>query len=208
MRLLGRRRQLLKQEEVKENILDAARKVVAEEGFQGLSIRKITKLIDYSPGIIYHYFQNKQAIIEALVSEGYGRILTSIASVPRNESQPEAEIREAFVKYIRAALAAPEEYKAFLLNDNPSILAKTSLLAKGTMERSRTLQALGSGIRRGVEMGKFAPCDLELTAQILWTSVFGLTIKIIIEGNIPQEQIDRLIDQHFELIFHGLMARD
>lgn len=208
MRLLGRRRQLLKQEEVKENILDAARKVVAEEGLQGLSIRKITKLIDYSPGIIYHYFQNKQAIIEALVSEGYGRILASISSVPRNESQPEVEIREAFVKYIKAALAAPEEYKAFLLTDNPSILAKTSLLARGTMERSRTLQALGEGIRRGVEMGKFAPCDPELTAQILWTSIFGLTIKIIIEGDIPQEQIDRLIDQHFELVFHGLMARD
>lgn len=208
MKPLGKRRQLLKQEEIKANILNAARKVVAEEGFQGLSIRKITKLIDYSPGIVYHYFQNKEAIIEALVTEGYERILASISSVSRNEGQPEAEIKEGFTKYIRAALAAPEEYKAFLLNENPSVLTKTSLLAQGIMERSRTLRALGEAIRRGIEMGRFAPCDPELMAQVIWTSVFGLIIKIIIEGNIPQEQIDRLIEQEFKLLFYGLMVRN
>lgn len=205
---MGRKRQLRQQEEIKEQILKAARQVVAEEGFSGLSIRKITKRIDYSPGSVYHYFRNKEEIIEALVTEGYERILAAIAAVPRNEEQPEAEIKEAFTKYIRAALAAPEEYKAFLLNDNnPSILAKTSLLAKGIMARSRTLQALGAVIRRGVETGRFDPCDPELTAQVIWTSVFGLIIKIIIEGNVPPEQIDRLIEQEFALLFRGLMAR-
>lgn len=208
MRPLGRRRQFLKQEEVKGNILNAARKVVAEEGFQGLSIRKITKQIDYSPGIVYHYFRNKEEIIEALVTEGYERILAAITTVPRNEGQPEAEIKVVFTKYIRAALAAPEEYKAFLLNERPSILVKTSLLDRGIMERSRTLQALGEAIQRGVETGRFAPCDPELTAQVIWTSVFGLILKIIIEGNIPPEQIDRLIEQNFKLLFSGLMARE
>ena len=205
---MGRKRQLLKQEEVKEKILDAARKIVAKEGFQGLSVRKITKLMDYSPGIIYHYFKNKEAIVEALVSEGYGRILATVATVSREESSPEAEIKERFTKYIKAALAAPEEYKAFLLNDNPAVLEKTPLLTKGIMERSRTLQALGKGIRKGIEMGRFTPCDPELTAQVLWTAAFGLIIKIIIEGNIPPEQIDRLINRHFELVFHGLIARE
>ena len=207
MRSLGRKRQFLKQEEIKANILNAARKVVAEEGFQGLSIRKITRLIDYSPGIVYHYFQDKEEIVEALVNEGYERILASIASVPRNETQPETEIKEIFTKYLKAALKAPEEYKTFLLSENPSILAKTSLLSKGIMQRSRTLQALGEVIQRGVELGKFTPCDPELTAQIIWTSVFGLIIKIIIEGNIPEEQIERLIEQEFKLLFNGLLAR-
>ncbi|HEY8392528.1 MAG TPA: TetR/AcrR family transcriptional regulator [Capillibacterium sp.] len=205
---MGRRRQLLKQEEIRAAILDAARQVVAEEGFSGLSIRKITKRIDYSPGIVYHYFHNKEELMEALVTEGYERILASIASVPHNEEQPEAEIKEVFTKYIRAALAAPEEYKAFLLNDNPSILARTSLLDKGVLARSPTLRALGGVIRRGIETGRFAPHDPELTAQVIWTSVFGLILKIITERNIPPEQINRLVEQEFNLLFRGLMARD
>ncbi|HEY8344082.1 MAG TPA: TetR/AcrR family transcriptional regulator [Bacillota bacterium] len=205
---MGRKRQLLKQEEVRSKILDAAREIVAKEGFRGLSVRKITKLMDYSPGIIYHYFKNKEAIVEALVSEGYGRILATVATGSREGSSPEAEIKERFTKYIKAALAAPEEYKAFLLSDNPTIQEKTSLLAKGVMEHSRTLQALGKEIQKGIEMGRFSPCDLELTAQVLWTMVFGLIIKIIIEGNITPEQIDRLINRHFELVFHGLIARE
>jgi AcrR family transcriptional regulator len=202
----GRKHQILKQEKVKANILDAARKIVAEEGLQGLSVRKITRRIDYTPGIIYHYFHNMEAIIEALASEGYQRILASIAAVARNEKQPEAEIKEAFTKYIQAALAAPQEYKAFLLSDNPSILTKTALLAMGTLEHSRTLQVLGNCIQRGIDMGRFVACDPELTAQILWTATYGLILKIIMEGNIPPVQIDRLIDHHFTLLFHGLMA--
>ena len=170
-----------------------------------MSIRRSIQ-IDYSPGIVYHYFRNKEEIIEALVTEGYERILAAITTVPRNEGQPEAEIKAVFTKYIRAALAAPEEYKAFLLNERPSILVKTSLLDRGIMERSRTLQALGEAIQRGVETGRFAPCDPELTAQVIWTSVFGLILKIIIEGNIPPEQIDRLIEQNFKLLFR-IMAR-
>ena len=205
---MGRKRQFQKKEEVKEKILDAARTIVDEEGLQGLSVRKITKLMDYSPGSIYHYFKNKEAIVEALVSHGYGRILASVASVPRCANQPEAEIKEIFTKYIRAALDAPEEYKAFLLNDKPSILAKTSLLAKGIMKQNQALQALGNAIRRGMEMGRFTSGDPELTAQVLWTAAFGLIIKIIVEGNIPLEQIDRLINRHFELVFQGLITRD
>lgn len=204
---MSKDRQLRKQEIIRQAILDAAREIVAKEGVQGLSIRKITGAIEYSPAIIYHYFKDKNEIVESLVSEGYGKILESIRDVTPNEEAPEQEIKDIFTNYIRAALASPEEYKAFMLQDDPSILQKTVLLQRGISDTSPTIKALREAILRGIRQERFAPADAELTAQILWTSAFGLIIKLIYEKSVPEEQVNRLIERHFDLLHLGMLAR-
>lgn len=204
---MGRERQVRKQEEIRKSILSAARDIISVEGLPGLSIRKITKAIDYSPAIIYHYFKDKNEIVQALVSEGYERIVASIGLAERNDDEPEQEIRQAFTMYIKAALSSPADYKAFMLNDDTSLLEKTVLLRQGISLTSRTLKVLCDNIQRGINQGRYAPCDPELTAQIFWTSTFGLIIKLIIEKDIPQDQIDRLVDRHFSLLFNGIIQK-
>lgn len=204
---MARGRPPRRQAEVRERILDAAREIVSREGIQGLSIRKITRAVDYSPAIVYHYFKDKDEIIETLVREGYQRILSAIGAVERNADEPEAEIAQAFTNYIRAALRYPEEYKAFILNTDPEVLERTALLRRGISRERETLQVLCRNLERGVKQGRYAPWDTELTAQILWTSSFGLLLKLIIEKNIPQEQVDRLLEHHFTVLFHGLLRR-
>ncbi|SET17015.1 transcriptional regulator, TetR family [Natronincola peptidivorans] len=204
---MKKNRQLLKQEEVRNFILDAARNIISQDGIQGLSIRKITNAIDYSPAIIYHYFKDKNEIVETLVMEGYGRILAAIKSVARNEEAPEKEMKEVFTNYIMAALQNPEEFKAFMLNDDPMVLKKTSILHKGICEESPTMQLFRENVQRGIDQGRVAPCDPEITAQIIWTSVFGLIIKLMVEKDIPQEQVERLIEHNFTILFNGIMIR-
>lgn len=205
---MSKERQLRRQEEIRQKILDIARDIVTKEGIQGLSIRKITNAIDYSPAIIYHYFKDKNEIIELLVKDGYKRILDSISSVKRNEDEPEKELREAFDNYIRAALESPEVYKAVVLSDDPSILTKTSILKKGITKDSKTFKLLYENLRRGIDKKKYLQYDIELTAQILWTATFGLIIKLIIEKDISTEQVNRLIDQLFNILFKGIMIRN
>ncbi|WP_438446100.1 TetR/AcrR family transcriptional regulator [Gorillibacterium sp. sgz5001074] len=203
---MTKQRQLRKQEEIRRTILDAARQIVLREGVQGLSIRKITSAIEYSPAIIYHYFKDKNEIVESLVGEGYAKILDSIRTLPKNIAEPELELKEMFTRYIRAALEAPEEYKAFMLQEDPAVLSRTSLLARGISETSPTMQALSQVIERGIRLNRFAAADPELTAQILWTSTFGLLMKLILEKNVTEEQTERLIERHFELLFQGLLG--
>jgi AcrR family transcriptional regulator len=51
-------------EETRKNILKAAREIVKQEGWQGLSMRKIADKIEYTAPIIYEYFANKEAILQ------------------------------------------------------------------------------------------------------------------------------------------------
>lgn len=205
--MISRERQMREHKETKNKILDTARNIIAKEGIEGLTIRKITSAIDYSPASIYHYFTDKNEIIARLVKDEYKKILTSVISVERNEESPEKEMKEIFIRYIKGALNFPELYLAFMLNSDNTILKKTALLNKGTSKKSPTLKLLTGNIQRGIEQGCYRPCDPELTAQIIWTSTFGLIVKVLIEKNISDEQIDRLTEEHFKILFNGILTK-
>lgn len=204
---MTKERQQRKQEEIRSIILEAARDIISRDGVKGLSIRKITNEIEYSPAIIYHYFKDKNDIVETLVGEGYKKIVDSLTSVVRNEAEPEKEIKEVFSNYIKTALENKEEYMAIMLNDNPTVLQKTKILEKGVSSKSRTMQLLCETLQKGIDQQRFKSLDVELTSQILWTSAFGLTIKLMMENNLPEEHINNLIEHQYEILFNGIMKK-
>ena len=205
---MSKERQAHKREEIRNLILNTAREIISKGGVQALSIRKITKEIDYSPAIVYHYFKDKNEIIELLVADGYKRILDLISKVNINEDEPEKEIQEVFINYIEGALNFSEEYKAFILNDDPKVLKKTAVLKEGISKTSPTIKLLTDAIQRGIDKGRFIPGNAELTAQIIWTSAFGLIIKIIFEKNISEQQKNRLIEQYLKTMLNGILIRE
>lgn len=202
---MSRKRQMEKQEETRKIILNAAKLIIEKHGLEGLSIRKITNEIDYSPAIVYHYFKDKDEIVATLVEEGYRRIIDTVSRAKIERSNPIEEIKVTFLSYIHASLDNPNEYKAFILSENEAILSKTSILRRGISKESPTIGALTKNIERGIEEGLIKNCNAELTAQIIWTSTFGLIMKLIIEKNIEEEQKHRLIEEHFKLVFNGIV---
>ncbi|ACL70754.1 TetR/AcrR family transcriptional regulator [Halothermothrix orenii] len=205
---MGKERQQQKHQEIKQKILEVARGIIANEGIEGLSIRKITRSMDYSPAIIYHYFKDKDEIIQVLLSKGYKNIINSVKSVIQNEGRPEKEIKDAFTCYIKAALDSPDIYKTFMLSSNEDIIKKTAILGRGISEDSLALKMLVDNIKKGISEGYFKEWDPELTAQVIWTATFGLIIKLIVEKDISEDQVNRLIEHHFNLIFSGLLKEE
>lgn len=54
----------------RKQILDAAAACFRRDGFRGASMADISKTAGISTGHIYHYFENKEAIVEAVVERG------------------------------------------------------------------------------------------------------------------------------------------
>jgi AcrR family transcriptional regulator len=59
-------------------MLDAARTVFDKLGIEGASIREIAKQAGYTPGAIYSYFENKEAIYGALLAESLERLNAAV----------------------------------------------------------------------------------------------------------------------------------
>lgn len=63
----------------RQQILTAAAQCFREHGFHGASIAQISKIAGMSAGHIYHYFENKEAIIAAIVAQDLETLLTMTA---------------------------------------------------------------------------------------------------------------------------------
>lgn len=64
-----------KAEARRAQILAAATDCFRRQGFHAASIAQISKAAGMSPGHIYHYFQNKEAIVAAIVAQDLERLL-------------------------------------------------------------------------------------------------------------------------------------
>ncbi len=54
-------------DERRELILNAANEIIKTEGIDNLSIRKIANKIEYSPTIIYYYFNSKELLRQKII---------------------------------------------------------------------------------------------------------------------------------------------
>ncbi len=59
-------RKIRQKENLREGILQAAKKIAVNEGWQAVTIRKIADEIEYTPPIVYEHFANKEAVFFAL----------------------------------------------------------------------------------------------------------------------------------------------
>lgn len=69
-------------------VLDAARAVFERLGIEGASIREIAKQAGYTPGAIYFYFDNKEAIYGALLAESLERLNAAVDAAGAGRMPP------------------------------------------------------------------------------------------------------------------------
>ena len=65
-------------ENLKTDILETAKDVLQEKGFQDFSIRTVAKKLHIAPATIYNYFPSKESILNALVNESWGYLMREI----------------------------------------------------------------------------------------------------------------------------------
>lgn len=79
----------------REQILAAAEACFCEFGFHGASISKICKQAGMSPGHVYHYFENKEAIIEGIVRRKTEAILARVEATRNANNVLDATLARA-----------------------------------------------------------------------------------------------------------------
>lgn len=98
-------------EETRSNILKAAREIVKDEGWQGLSMRKIADKIEYTAPIIYEYFANKEAILQELTCKGFRILTKDLEAAKQISNDPAEQLENMWLAYWNFALENKEMYQ-------------------------------------------------------------------------------------------------
>lgn len=102
---------LRQKEETRNNILGAAYDIVKEDGWNGLSMRKIADRIEYTAPIIYEYFSNKEAILSELTGKGFIKLSKELEKARAKFEKPEDQLEAMWMAYWDFAFTDTEMYQ-------------------------------------------------------------------------------------------------
>lgn len=189
--------------EMRQDILNAAREIISHRGIDGISIRKIAGMIDYSPAIIYHYFKNKEELIGILMEEEYRRILAALSPLHTSLNSPEERLKESLRSFMMLAVELGDAYKSIMLNSTPAVLAHTSVLQQGAASERPAIRMVCGVLRELPGWAGATDAQVELTAQSIWSLAFGLALRVIVE-QVDEGQRQLLIDHAADFVLHAL----
>lgn len=99
------------QDNIKKAILDASLKIATEESWDSLSTRKLAEKIEYSTTAIYHYFGNKDAILQELQLDGFIGLKLEMIKTLDNFKDPKERLFNLSISYYDFAIKNPQLYK-------------------------------------------------------------------------------------------------
>lgn len=167
----------------RQKILAAARRMLVQHGYEGTTMRAIAARIGYTPTAIYHYFNDKDALVAELSAIDY-RALSQALQRTGTAGDPLDRLAKIGAAYIEFGLTHPMQYQFLFMMRRPKTAPAVA------MERNPDEDAYGflrqtcaDAIATGRLRAEFT--DPDELAQMAWGSVHGLVALWVAKGGDP-----------------------
>jgi AcrR family transcriptional regulator len=172
----------------KQKILDTALKLFSTNGYEKTSIREISRETGISLGLMYNYFNSKEALLEAIFEEGLEDIKTSF-SFPANSRQPISDL-------VQNIFGILEEKRAYwkLLH---SIRMQHHLMEKFSDRQEEVNNYILTELSLILEKQGFRQPMQE--AILLYASIDGIAAHYFMNEKYPVKRIAALLTEKYSL---------
>jgi AcrR family transcriptional regulator len=159
----------------REKLLVAARKVLARDGIEGLTLRAIAREAGVSHGAPLRHFPSLARLLSALAAEGFEQLVASVAaalaSAEPTDTDPRGQVALAGRGYLRFALAEPGVFSVMFRPDLCDVgdpLYQEASAASFTQLMDVAAAAQAAGWQDHLPTARLA--------AVLWSNVHGLAV--------------------------------
>jgi AcrR family transcriptional regulator len=184
-------RRAREKEELRQEIMEAARELFVKEGFDNVSMRKIAEKIEYSPTTIYLYFQDKADLLDCIVEETLISLRARLDSLRYGEDLV-LDLKTGLRAYVEYWTVHPNDFRVAFMTDLKALDPDRSwrCMAVGAAIYS----SLRNSLRECAEEGVLKFPDLETASQAVWAATYGLIALFIMKPHFPWVDQSVLID--------------
>jgi AcrR family transcriptional regulator len=164
--------------ETRQMILDAAREMFVQHGYEATTMRAIAQKIEFTPTAIYHHFENKEALLRELCEADFRSLSAAFQRIGRIEDPIErlGRLGEAYVEF---ALDHPMQYQLLFMTRHPHVVERDPAAEPSEHAYAFLLQTCAAAIATGRLRSEFT--DPDELAQIAWSSLHGLLALHIVK---------------------------
>ena len=180
----------------RERIIKVAAQLFATEGWENTTTRGIASAAGIATGTLFNYFDSKEAIVAALISEALAKAEREI------QKRDDESLEEELFTFIWTELASLRDYRRSLADAAETILSPLRRYAKesaGDAIRANHLEAVEQILR-----GHGVSQPATLTMQLYWTLFLGVFAHWATDESPKQEDTLALLDQSLKLFVAAL----
>jgi TetR/AcrR family transcriptional regulator, fatty acid metabolism regulator protein len=188
-------------EDKRRQLLDAAVRVFARKGYHASRVGDIAEEAGVAHGLLYHYFESKDQVLEAVFHENWSLLVARIESVEETDEPAADQLRHISAIVLRTWLHLPDVVRVVIQE-----FGRSPELAERIGELTLPIDALERVIRRGIENGEFRPdIDPIFAATVVYGSIDELLTGWVL-GRLPsaEEDVAKAEQTLIELILVGL----
>lgn len=192
-----------------DEILAAARDVFSERGLEAARMDEIAKRAGLSKGALYHYFDSKEALFEALIERSAGEVAAQGEAMvaAAGGADPEATLRQ-LLSFVCHALTDPKLFAA------PRLILAEGLRYPSLANFYRTrvidvgMRAMTQLLASGVEKGVFRPIEPRICIRAVIGPVMASAFLLHIFEDPDAPPPDELALGLTDMLLNGLSAND
>lgn len=172
--------------DLKNALIKAGIAILSTEGIEALSLRQVASKAGVSHSAPYAHFKDKQALIAAISTEGFGQLYERMERAAQNHSgPPDGLLIDVAHAYVQFALESPACFKLMfsgIVGQEKNYPELVEMSRKNVALLSDTVARCQAGglLRAG------APDTLALS---IWSLVHGFT-SLLLEWQIPHQLLD------------------
>ena len=164
----------------RDHIIDVSRSIIEDEGVEQLTIRRIAETIDRTQPAVYQHFENKDAILAAVVVQGFTALVERLKRVARGETSLSA-LASAYVGF---GLERPKLYEVMFVG--PPVIAFADP-ATTPMPAQTAFQIFATAVgETGLEVAR-----VDTVTEVVWAALHGLVMLSITKRLRPGRALHR-----------------
>jgi TetR/AcrR family transcriptional regulator, fatty acid metabolism regulator protein len=191
--------------EKRRAILHAAVRVFADKGYHGCRIADVARAANVAYGLVYHYFRNKEELLESVFAEQWTILINAIQAIDEGPGTAAEKIAAMFGFVFDVYKTAPAAVRVLILEVTRTPNALRAGSTRETFERAVHLVA--DVVRQGQARGELRPEVDPVLASSGLLGALELAVSGMVVGLVPagsEEQIDAARRQLVDLMLGGL----
>ena len=188
-------------------IIDAALKVFSTKGYASTRMADIAKEADMSYGLVYHYFENKEKLFDAIVEDWWNSFYDELELLKRSDISTEEKLVEIIRYILKVYESKPNQLSIFITEVSRGFVYHANSKGK---DKFRKLFSLCEDIMTEGQQRGFLRRDIQahyLTYLFLGSIDSFLSVLILGNEKLNAARQKRFTDGITSVFLHGSVSR-
>jgi len=193
---------LAQNEEIRARIIEIARSIFTHFGFKKTTIEEIAQATKKGKSSIYYYFSSKEEIFKAVVEKEAEELKSELAKKTEDITDPIEKLKV----YIRVRMRKLDKLTNFYSALKSDYLGHLEFIEEIRKKYDKEEIRIVAGIiQDGIDSGKFAVEDAELSAVAIVTAMKGLEVPLFL--NKEHRNLETRLSSLIDFLFYGIVKR-